>query len=105
MAKLLNIDELTQQELAIKIGGVEYSVVERSVQQVLTAIKAEKELKDADEATKLEKFVQMLNESIPDCPKEKLLRLPMATLNQIFEFISDTETVQSETQDGEQGKQ
>lgn len=106
MAELLNIDELITVEKKIQIKGKKYSVVERSVSQVLEAISIEKELSqklpDAreDSLAKIEVLVKMVKMSVPDCPDDIIKNLPVKTLMTIMNFINESEKVE----DSEQGK-
>jgi len=97
MTKLLNIDELTTVEKEIQIKGERYPVVERTVEQVLQAIKAEKTLSSQDvdsEESRVEMFVGMVKSAIPECPDEVLRNLPIRSLTVILEFINANEQVE-----------
>lgn len=106
MTKLLNLDEITETtEKFVKIKGKEYPVVERTVGQVLSAIKMEKKLaKSNDELAQFEAYVSLVAEAIPDCPREELMRMPMKSLGAIMNYVNEAEEVTEEAEGGEQGK-
>ena len=96
MAKVLNLDELAQEERVLTIKGQDYPMKEMSVSEFIVATReAEKAQKEAEKegATELElsevmeRLVDMMSDSFPTCPKEELSALKMAHLNAILEFM------------------
>ncbi len=97
MTKILNVDDLAPVEKKISIKGKEYDVVERTVEQVIQAIKAEKELaKDGNEEGRMNMFVSMIKAAIPDLPETTIKNLPVRSLMVIMDFVNTNEEVEAE---------
>jgi hypothetical protein len=97
MAKILNVDELAPVEKKISIKGVEYDVVERTVEQVIQAVKAEKELaKDGNGEERMNLFIRMIGAAIPDLPESTIRNLPVRSLMVIMDFVNNNEEVEAE---------
>lgn len=96
MSKVLNLDELAQEERVLTLKGTSYAMKEMSVQEFISATRdAEKEQAKAtaEGATELElsevmeKLVDMISDSFPTCPKDELNSLKMHQINAILEFM------------------
>ena len=97
MTKILNVDDLAPVEKKISIKGVEYDVVDRTVEQVIQAIKAEKELaKDGNEEERMNMFIRMISAAIPDLPEDTIRNLPVRSLMVIMDFVNSNEEVEAE---------
>lgn len=100
--ELFNVDEILQVTRQITIGGETYNVVDQSVEQMLTNIQLQKAVEGKeDETTIVNRIVQAIQESIPDCPIEKIKRLPFRALIAIIEFVnaSDKEVVDNSVEE------
>lgn len=93
--QLLNIDSLIEIKRAIVIKGVEYSVVEQSVDQMLQAIRVSREMEQKEKSGEsaddnsenvLREMVEAVQNAVPDCPRAVLGTLPLSALNAILEF-------------------
>lgn len=89
---LLNIDEIVEQERVVRIGGADYPVVQQSVDAYLKRLKEERKQDTAAEDDMPEKtvlrIVDMISESIPDCPRSKLTALTPEKLMLIVRWLN-----------------
>lgn len=103
--KLLNLDDLIEDERAIRIKGVEYTIADQSVGQMLSAIKASNRTEDHDDpefvVTTMIKHVQQI---IPDCPIEVIESLGMSGITAILAFVSGA-PAEKDGEDGEAGNE
>ena len=97
MTKILNVDELTPVDKKIEIKGVQYEVVDRTVEQVIQAIKAEKKLENSpNQEERMQMFVDMIKAAIPTLPVETIKNLPVRSLMLIMNFVNNNEEVEAE---------
>lgn len=102
MTDLLNLDALAEKERLVQIKGKQYQLVDRTVGQVISAIKAQKDTEEMSESDSIEMMVDLVRQGIPDCPEEVLMRLPIAHLHAIMNFMmqSDEEAVEEAEKEG-----
>lgn len=100
--KLLNLDELVAPEKVIRIKNVDHTVIERTVGQVLEAVKFEKSGKSLNDNETFETAIDFVLQSIPTCPKEDLLSLQVESIGKILSFINDADT--QVVEEGKEGK-
>lgn len=97
--KLLNLDELTTIQREIQIQGQKYPIAERSVGQMLDAIKLAEHVNERPDDIKvvLESIISAVSAIVPTCPVEVLRTLNERKLHAIIEFAnaSDEEVIKA----------
>jgi len=98
MAKLLNLDALSTVNVKVLVHKEqEHKIIERTVGQVINAVKFQRKQEDRamtpDE--ELEVALTMIQEAIPTFPVEDLKTLEMTKLSAILDFIASVETVET----------
>ena len=103
---LFDLDEIAQEDRAVKIGGEEYPVEESSVGEYINLIREEREAAKANDEEKLgeddffERMIDSVKRSIPTCPEEKLKGLKPKQLFALLSWLTQANSNQEE--DGEQ---
>lgn len=108
MSKLLNLDDLSQQEERVLIlGGVDYPMTEMTVKDFIEINQDAQALKgETDPGTLMETTINLIQRSFPTCPREVLLGLGLTKLNRIMKFTSEApEEVLEEAAAGEAGNE
>lgn len=100
--ELLNLDSLLTVSRQITLNGVDYNVVEQSVEQMIIGLQVQKQIDKNPDGTfddeeTMKRILESVSSMIPNCPKEQIKRLPMRAIYAIFEFVnaSDKEAVNS----------
>jgi lysyl-tRNA synthetase class I len=106
--ELFNVDEILQVTRQITIHGETYNVVDQSVELMLSNIQLQKAVENKeDEEAIVNRIIKSISESIPECPVEKIKRLPFRALVAIIDFVnaSDKEVVEGSKEEvTEEGK-
>jgi hypothetical protein len=98
--KLLNIDELITVEKSIRFKGVDHSVIERSIGQVIKAVKFSRTHESMEMDDQMESAVALIIEAVPTMSVEDLNQVPMAHLNAIISFIQQSDLDEAEEPEG-----
>jgi len=104
---LFDLDEIAQEERAVKIGGEEYPVVESSVGEYITLIREEKEAAKANEEENIGedevmlKMIEAISRSIPTCPEEKLKGLKPKQLFALMTWLTQANSAAEEGEEPE----
>jgi len=90
MSEILNVEEIIEPEKVLTIGGERHVKKVMTVEEVLTAMKAEK---DADNKEKtpdqvLEGLVDAVSIAFPTVDRENLLSLSITQVTHIIKFIN-----------------
>lgn len=87
MAKILNIDSFAKDERSIKLGGVDYPIVEMTVGNFIeTTLEAEK-LGEASISDQVEGSIKMILRSVPTLTDQVLRGIKLEHLQTIIAFI------------------
>lgn len=86
--KLLNLDDLIPTERFVRIKGVDYSIAEQSLGNLIDAIKCEKNVDRQDQAAFFEHMLDSAAALIPDAPREIVRTLSPRQLTAVVEFAS-----------------
>jgi hypothetical protein len=92
MTKILNIDALVKEERVIKLEGVTYQIKDISVADFIKINQMAEEADKKEEPTVAERVMFLAETvfiSVPDCPKEVLMKCSLAELNMIASFARD----------------
>lgn len=87
MAKILNIDSFAKDERSVKLGGVEYPIVEMTVENFIETSKQAAALEDASLVDQIEATIVMIMRSIPTVPESVLRGIKLEHLKTIVAFI------------------
>lgn len=95
--KVLNLDDLAPEERVLRLRGNEYKMRPMTVADFIEATReAEKAQKDAEAEQReiplsetVEKLVDVIIKSFPDCPRSELSSLSVSQLTAILEFMAD----------------
>lgn len=87
MAKILNIDSFAKDERSVKLGGVEYTIVEMTVENFIETSKQAASLEDASLVDQIEATIVMIMRSIPTVPEATLRGIKLEHLQTIVAFI------------------
>lgn len=99
--KFLNLDEIAAPQKTVKIGGVEYQVLDMTVENFIETTRATQREKEATPDEQFEQAVQMLHRYIPDAPIEVFKRLNFEKLNVLVKFVTgELEAEASEKTEG-----
>jgi hypothetical protein len=89
--KILNLDELQQSTKTVKLGGVEYKVLDMTVEQFIESTAASIRLKDEKDPVKqLKETVALIRRAIPDAPADKVNSLQINQLEVLMNFINSS---------------
>lgn len=93
MTKLLNVDALESDQRTLQIAGVEYKVLEMNVENFIATSKDAEQLQDsgAPLTRQIESAVDLIRRSVPDCPREVLMAVPLRHLQVIVGFVRGDE--------------
>lgn len=110
MTKLLNVDALSSEQRTLEIGGVQYVVNEMNVENFIATTKDAEMLQDSNAplTAQVESAVALVQRSVPDCPREILMRVPLRHLQVIVGFVRGDEVEampEAETSEPGTGKQ
>ncbi len=87
MAKILNIDSFAKDERSVKLGGVEYPIVEMTVENFIETSKQAAALEEATLVEQIEATIVMIMRSIPTVPEATLRAIKLEHLQTIIAFI------------------
>ena len=109
MAKILNLDSFVTNERSVKLNGVDYPVLEMSVESFIeTTRQAQKMIKEeAGIVEQVEATVDMIRRSVPTLPEEIIRQMPLEHMQTIVGFIRGdhlTDGVEDSSTDEEAGK-
>lgn len=112
MAKILNLDSFVTNERSVKLNGVDYPVLEMSVESFIeTTRQAQKMIKEeAGILEQVEATVDMIRRSVPTLPEEIIRRMPLEHMQTVVGFIrgdhltDGIEDSSAPAQDDEAGK-
>lgn len=94
--KVLNIDALIKPTRALEIGGQEHIIQELSVENFLETSAALKVLEAGsvgDIAAQVESTIDMILRSVPTCPRDALVKIPLGKLQDIVSFVRGDDIV------------
>lgn len=99
MAKLLNLDELQQDEYELKLNGKIYPMKELSVGDFIKISKMTQDLgEDLNESDQIELMIEVIQMRFPDMPGEDLMGLSVTNLGKLVEFVQNMSKVTDEAQ-------
>jgi len=89
MAKVLNLDSLSEETRSITLNGVTHEVVGMSVDSYIKVQKVLENLKEEDDLpTKMKASVEMISAAVPTLKEDVLRAMSMEKLNMIIEFVN-----------------
>ena len=95
--KLFNLDELVTKKRSVRLFGCEYVIAERTVGQMISALKmVESEGSDEPEII-LEQLIETAQNILPDCPREHIERLNMKQIQALIQFASESDEMTEES--------
>ncbi len=91
--KLLNLDELATVKRVVQIGGVEYSVAEQTIGQMIQrlALSKKEEADPMDPEVFLKSMRQTAQDILPTAPKKVIEGLSIKMITRLVEFLNDQE--------------
>ncbi|MET2951342.1 hypothetical protein ABXV18_24980 [Vibrio owensii] len=104
--ELFNLDDLVQVNRTVQLFGKTYDVADRTVGQMINAIKMASKSEQADPEEILGEMIETAHCIIPDCPIENIKRLNMNQLTALIEYASqpDSKFAEAREADKQQGK-
>lgn len=88
--KILNIDAYAAPKRALTLGGVNYDVVDLSVEAFMANIKLAQEIEAKGQMTPLEQVehaVKMIKNSVPTLPEQLIKRLSIEQMGMVLDFV------------------
>lgn len=85
--KYLNLDEVAPPQKTVKIGGVEYKVMDMTVENFIESSRMV-ENKDATAEEQTLESVRTLKRYIPDIPESELMKLSFEKLTVLIHFVN-----------------
>lgn len=87
MAKILNIDSLATEKRFVRISGVEYPIVDMTVQHFIETSKMANDLEGATILEQVEATVKFLQRSVPELPEATIRALSLENMQVIVSFV------------------
>ncbi|CDT52546.1 conserved hypothetical protein [Vibrio coralliirubri] len=104
--ELFNLDELAKVKRTVVLFGNTYDVAERTVGQMVNALRVAKKAEVASPDEILEEMLDTAHNIIPDCPMDNIKRLNMRQLTALIQYASkpDEQVIAEKEAEEEQGK-
>lgn len=86
--KFLNLDEIAAPQKTVKIAGVEYQVIDMTVENFIETTRISQSGKDVTADVQFEQAVKMLSRYIPEAPEGVLRKLTFQKIEVLMKFVT-----------------